>query len=63
MKTTPRILIVEDEPAIAELLIINLKHNGFAPVWSGDGMAAQRELDALLQMPFCLIGCCLDKVA
>jgi two-component system, OmpR family, phosphate regulon response regulator PhoB len=48
MKTTPRILIVEDEPAIAELLIINLKHNGFAPVWAGDGMAAQRELEANL---------------
>lgn len=48
MKTTPRILIVEDEPAIAELLTINLKHNGFAPVWSGDGIAAQRELDAVL---------------
>jgi two-component system, OmpR family, phosphate regulon response regulator PhoB len=48
MKTTPRILIVEDEPAIAELLTINLKHNGFAPVWSGDGVAAQRELDAAL---------------
>jgi two-component system, OmpR family, phosphate regulon response regulator PhoB len=48
MKTTPRILIVEDEPAIAELLTINLKHNGFAPVWAGDGVAAQRELDAVL---------------
>lgn len=46
MKTTPRVLIVEDEPAIAELLTINLKHNGFAPVWAGDGVAAQRELDA-----------------
>ncbi len=48
MKTTPRVLIVEDEPAIAELLTINLKHNGFAPVWAGDGVAAQRELDATL---------------
>ena len=48
MKTTPRVLIVEDEPAIAELLTINLKHNGFAPVWAGDGVAAQRELDANL---------------
>ena len=48
MKTTPRILIVEDEPAIAELLTINLKHNGFAPVWAGEGVAAQRELDAVL---------------
>lgn len=48
MKTAPRILIVEDESAIAELLAINLKHSGFAPVWSGDGVAAQRELDAVL---------------
>ena len=48
MKTTPRILIVEDEPSIAELLTINLKHNGFAPVWAGDGVAAQHELDAVL---------------
>lgn len=48
MKTTPRVLIVEDEPAIAELLTINLKHNGFAPIWAGDGVAAQRELDSNL---------------
>jgi two-component system phosphate regulon response regulator PhoB len=48
MKTSPRILIVEDEPAIAELLSINLKHNGFAPTWAVEGVAAQRELDAVL---------------
>jgi two-component system, OmpR family, phosphate regulon response regulator PhoB len=48
MKTTPRILIVEDEPAIAELLSVNLKHNGFAPIWAGEGVAAQRELDVVL---------------
>lgn len=48
MKSTPRILIVEDEPAIAELLTINLKHNGFAPIWAVEGVAAQRELDAVL---------------
>lgn len=48
MKTVPRVLIVEDEPAIAELIAVNLKHNGFAPVWAGDGVAAQRELDAEL---------------
>jgi two-component system, OmpR family, phosphate regulon response regulator PhoB len=48
MKTTPRILIIEDEPAIAELLTINLKHNGFAPIWSAEGVAAQREIDAVL---------------
>jgi two-component system phosphate regulon response regulator PhoB len=44
----PRVLIVEDEPAIAELIAVNLRHNGFMPVWAGDGEAAQRELDAVL---------------
>ena len=29
MKHQPRILIVEDEPAIAELIAVNLRHNGF----------------------------------
>jgi two-component system, OmpR family, phosphate regulon response regulator PhoB len=48
MKTPPRILIVDDEPAIAELLSINLKHNGFSPIWAAEGVAAQRELDAVL---------------
>lgn len=48
MKTVPRVLIVEDEPSIAELIAVNLKHNGFAPVWAGDGVAAQRELEAEL---------------
>jgi two-component system phosphate regulon response regulator PhoB len=46
MKKTPRILIVEDEPAIAELIAVNLRHNGFAPVWAEDGEVAQREMDA-----------------
>ena len=32
MKQTPRVLIVEDEPAIAELISVNLRHNGFTPV-------------------------------
>jgi two-component system phosphate regulon response regulator PhoB len=48
MKKTPRVLIVEDEPAIAELIAVNLRHNGFAPVWAEDGTVAQRELDAAL---------------
>jgi two-component system phosphate regulon response regulator PhoB len=47
MKHQPRILIVEDEPAIAELIAVNLRHNGFAPVWAEDGIAAQREIDAV----------------
>ena len=48
MKQQPRILIVEDEPAIAELVAVNLRHNGLAPVWAVDGEAAQREIDAVL---------------
>lgn len=48
MKNQPRILIVEDEPAIAELIAVNLTHGGFLPVISGDSVAAQRELDAVL---------------
>jgi two-component system phosphate regulon response regulator PhoB len=48
MKQQPRILIVEDEPAIAELVAVNLRHNGLSPVWAEDGEAAQREIDAVL---------------
>jgi len=48
MKASPRVLIVEDEPSIAELISVNLRHNGFAPIWAEDGAAAQRELDAKL---------------
>ena len=48
MKHLPRVLIVEDEPAIAELIAVNLRHNGFSPVLADDSVAAQRELDAVL---------------
>lgn len=48
MKKMPMVLIVEDEPAIAELIAVNLRHNGFQPVWAEDGISAQRELDAVL---------------
>jgi two-component system, OmpR family, phosphate regulon response regulator PhoB len=48
MKNQPRVLIVEDEPAIAELIAVNLRHNGFQPTWAEDGASAQRELDAVL---------------
>ncbi len=44
----PRVLIVEDESSIAELVAVNLRHNGFDPVWADDGDAAQREIDAVL---------------
>ena len=48
MKRLPRVLVVEDEPAIAELIAVNLRHNGFVPVWAEDGESAQRELNAVL---------------
>ncbi|HMN21076.1 MAG TPA: phosphate regulon transcriptional regulator PhoB [Ottowia sp.] len=48
MKDRPRVLVVEDEPAIAELIAVNLRHAGFEPVCVEDGEAAQRELDAVL---------------
>ncbi len=48
MKHPPRILVVEDEPAIAELITVNLRHGGFMPVWAAEGAAAQREIDSAL---------------
>jgi len=48
MKHLPRVLIVEDEPAIAELIQVNLKHSGFTPVLAYDSVAAQREVDSEL---------------
>ena len=48
MKTLPRILIVEDESSIAELIAVNLRHNGFQPIWAIDSATAQRELDDVL---------------
>jgi len=43
-----RILIVEDEPAIAELIAINLRHGGFEVQLAGDAEAAQRAIDEVL---------------
>ncbi len=48
MRNMPRVLIVEDEPAIAELIAVNLRHNGFQPTWALDSETAQVELDAVL---------------
>ena len=48
MRNQPGVLIVEDEPAIAELIAVNLRHNGFRPTWAMDSATAQRELDAVL---------------
>jgi two-component system phosphate regulon response regulator PhoB len=48
MRNMPRVLIVEDEPAIAELIAVNLRYNGFQPTWAMDSATAQRELDDVL---------------
>ncbi len=48
MNSRPGVLIVEDEPAIAELIAVNLRHNGFQPTWAMDSAVAQREIDAVL---------------
>ena len=48
MRNMPAVLVVEDEPAIAELIAVNLRHNGFRPTWAMDSVSAQREIDAAL---------------
>ena len=48
MKARPVILVVEDEPAIAELIAVNLHHGGFKAIIAQDSVNAQRELDAAL---------------
>ncbi len=48
MRQQPVVLIVEDEPAIAEIIVVNLRHNGFRTSWAIDGASAQRELDGAL---------------
>jgi two-component system phosphate regulon response regulator PhoB len=43
-----RVLVVEDEAAIAELIAINLRHQGMLPVLAADGEVAQRHIDEAL---------------
>ena len=43
-----KILVVEDEPAIAELIAVNLRHNGFSATTVSDGLQAEKELDVSL---------------
>ena len=45
---TAKILIVEDEPAIRELLALNLRHAGYQPVHAPDAASARRSIDAEL---------------
>lgn len=44
----PRVLVVEDERGISELISVNLRHYGYQPVCVEDGEQAQRELDGIL---------------
>lgn len=48
MRERPQVLVVEDEPAIAELIAVNLRHHGFEPIIAGNAVAAQQALDAQL---------------
>jgi two-component system phosphate regulon response regulator PhoB len=43
---TPTILVVEDEPAIQELVTINLKHAGFLVVRAGSAEEAESAICA-----------------
>lgn len=43
--TTNRLLVVEDESAIAELIVINLRHAGFVATVVGSAEAARAEVD------------------
>jgi two-component system phosphate regulon response regulator PhoB len=43
-----RILVVEDEPAIAELIAINLRHGGFEVQLAGNAEEAQEAVDGVL---------------
>ena len=46
MRNMPAVLVVEDEPSIAELIAVNLRHNGFRTTWAIDSASAQLEIDA-----------------
>lgn len=41
-----KILVVEDEEAIAEMVCLNLRHSGFHVEWVGDGLQATKRLES-----------------
>ena len=43
-----RVLVVEDEPAVAELVALNLRHAGFEVTLAADGEQATAAVDAVL---------------
>ena len=48
MRHMPAVLVVEDESSIAELIVINLRHNGFKTIWAMDSATAEREIESAL---------------
>ena len=46
MRNMSAVLVVEDEPSIAELIAVNLRHNGFCTTCSMDSASAEREIEA-----------------
>lgn len=48
MAVNARILIVEDEPAIGELIVVNLRHAGYTPVLAHDAAQARQQIDSAL---------------
>ncbi|MCX8521327.1 MAG: phosphate regulon transcriptional regulator PhoB [Rhodoferax sp.] len=46
MNKLPTVLVVEDEPGIAELIAVNLRHNGFRTTWAMDSASAERAIAA-----------------
>jgi DNA-binding response OmpR family regulator len=58
--TTGRLLVVEDEPSISELISINLRHAGFTVVTAATAEAAREVVDPGW---WCLTGCCPTAVA
>ncbi|MCL2830856.1 MAG: phosphate regulon transcriptional regulator PhoB [Betaproteobacteria bacterium] len=44
----PRVLVVEDQQDIVELILVHLRHEGFEAIAAENGVAAQQELSAVL---------------
>jgi two-component system catabolic regulation response regulator CreB len=54
MPTQARILVVEDEPAIADTIVYALSTEGFVPHWSANAQAALEAAAASTSNPFAL---------
>ena len=45
MRHNPKVLVVEDEADLAELIALNLRHNGFTPTVALDSVVARERVD------------------